>query len=116
MVRTDVESSVSPPRRRRQARRGGWRDTRRPRASRAHTFKSIVRSAAGHFLERLGWILGKENAVRRAEPLRHLELGLQGVNGDDLFRAGDARALDHREPDAAAAEHRDRRAGLDFRR
>ena len=52
--------------------------------------------------------------MRRAEPLRHREFAFELVDRDDLARAGDPRALDCREADAARAEHRDGRAGLDF--
>ena len=43
--------------------------------------------------------------------LRELELPRVGVERDDRGRAGDARALHHVEPDAAAPDHRDRLAG-----
>jgi len=43
----------------------------------------------------------------RAGPLRHLRLLREHVDGDDLTRPADPRALDDREPDPAAAEDRD---------
>src|SRR5262245_2469897 len=45
--------------------------------------------------------------VGRPHPLGHLELRIEHVDPDDLGGAADARALHDREPDAAAAEHRD---------
>ena len=50
--------------------------------------------------------------VGRAELLRLLALQRPRVDRDDARRAGDARALDDRLADAAAAEHGDRRSGL----
>ena len=49
--------------------------------------------------------------VGGAEPLGVLELRVDQVDRDDLGRAGDPRALDGGDADAAAAEHDDRRAG-----
>jgi hypothetical protein len=54
--------------------------------------------------------------VRRTEPRRSLELALVEVERVHLGGAGDARALDHREPDRPAADHPDARAGPDLRR
>ena len=45
--------------------------------------------------------------MRGADALRHLQLGVEHVDRDDLPRAADPRALHDRQPDAAAAEHRD---------
>ena len=44
------------------------------------------------------------------------ELVLQGVDGDDLLRAGQEGARDHAEADAAAADDDHGAAGLDLRR
>ena len=49
--------------------------------------------------------------MRRAELLRHVELPVDQVDGDDLGCAGDARALDHADADAPTPEDDDRRAG-----
>ena len=54
--------------------------------------------------------------VGRAEALRLLELALVEVDRADLRGAGDPRALDHREPDRAAADHRDARSLPDLGR
>jgi hypothetical protein len=43
--------------------------------------------------------------MRRAEAPRGRELALVQVDRVDLGRAGNSRALDHREPDGAAADH-----------
>src|SRR5581483_6705306 len=51
-----------------------------------------------------------------AELLRHLQLGLVHVDGDDLARALDAGALDHVEADAAAPDDGDGVALLDVGR
>ena len=45
--------------------------------------------------------------------LGHLQLVVAQVDGDDRLGAGERGALDAVEADAAAAEHRDRPAGLD---
>src|SRR5215813_12989727 len=45
--------------------------------------------------------------MRRAETARDLLLRLELIDRDDLARAADARALHDRQPDPAAAEHRD---------
>ena len=58
-----------------------------------------------HRLHRI--VLRAVHGVRRADALRHLQLGIELVHRDDLPRAADARALHDRQPDAAAAEHRD---------
>ena len=50
--------------------------------------------------------------VGRAELLRELELVVEEVAGEDHPGAGEPRALDHVEPDAAAADHEHRRAHL----
>ena len=47
--------------------------------------------------------------------LRQRELRFELIDGDDHARAGDSRALDRREADAAASENRDGRSGLDAR-
>ena len=51
--------------------------------------------------------------VRRAELLRQLELLADHVDGDDAAGAGDRRALDAVEPDAAYAEARTALAQID---
>src|SRR5579863_572916 len=53
--------------------------------------------------------------MRRAEALRHRELPFELVDRDYLARPRDLRTLDCREAHAARTEHRNRRAGLDFR-
>src|SRR2546427_10324221 len=60
-----------------------------------------------------GIVLRTVHDVGGADPLGHLQLGLEDVDPDDLTGAADARPLDDREPDAAAAEHRDRLPGLE---
>src|SRR3989449_1078232 len=57
-------------------------------------------------------VLRAVDDVSRAHSLGHLELGLEHVDADDLSSAADARALDDRQPDAAAAEHGHRLPGL----
>ena len=47
--------------------------------------------------------------------LRELELRIREIDGDDLPRAGRARAKQRREPHAAEADHRDRRARAHLR-
>ncbi len=49
--------------------------------------------------------------MRRAKVPRRLQLAVGDVDGDDRGGAGDARALDAVEPDAAAADHNDARPG-----
>ena len=53
--------------------------------------------------------------MRHAEFLGHCPFGRVGVDADDLVSADHPRALDHVETDAAKSEHRDVRAGPDFR-
>ena len=64
-----------------------------------------------HEVEVLGQRVARGHGVGRAEPPRDLELARVEVAGDDARRAGQPRALDHRQADAAAADHGDRRAG-----
>ena len=51
----------------------------------------------------------------RAQPLGESELRFELIDRDDHPCAGDPRALNSREADAAASEDRDRRSGLDAR-
>ena len=70
--------------------------------------------AAGQCAHRLDRVvLGAVDEICGAGPHRHLALGVEHVDGDDLAGAADARALDDRQPDPAAAEHRDGLAGLE---
>src|SRR3546814_9428190 len=52
---------------------------------------------------------------RRAEAFRLFKLAVDDVDGENLARAGDPRALDDRGADAAATEYRDARPGFDLR-
>ena len=52
-------------------------------------------------------VLGAVDDVGGADALGHLQLAVEHVDADDLAGAADARALHDRQPDAAAAEHRD---------
>ena len=54
--------------------------------------------------------------MRGPDPLGHLQLGVEHVDADDLPGAADPGALDDRQPDAAASEHRDGLPGLEPRR
>src|SRR5215831_3471002 len=59
-------------------------------------------------------VAGGVDRVGGAEVARERELGVEEVARDDLAGAGEARALDDVEPDAAAADHDDGGAGLDL--
>src|SRR5271167_1153113 len=53
--------------------------------------------------------------MRRTGALGHLALRSEVIDADDLPRAADAGTLDDRQPDPAAAKHRDRLPGLETR-
>ena len=82
----------------------------------ADRLERVVDAAAGEVADRLHRVVRRGvDDVGRAELRAVRQLVLHGVDGDDHARAGDARALDRGEADAAAAEHGDRRARLDLR-
>ena len=81
-----------------------------------HLERVVGAAAAGerpHLLDRIA--VGGIDQVGGAELLRGLALHLDRVDGEDPRRAGDARALEHRLADAAAADDGDGRARLDLR-
>ena len=82
-----------------------------------HGVEGIVDAQpAGDLLDLLGRIfvgVGVDR-VGGAEGLRHLELVVQDVGGDDLAGARQQGALHGVQPDAAAADHQHIRAGLDL--
>ena len=78
--------------------------------------RALPRSRAGRRRRRRSRAARLGTRVGRAEAARGLELALVEVERVDLGGAGDPRALDHREPDGAAADHADARALPDARR
>ncbi len=76
----------------------------------AHALEGVVGAVRQDLLDPLG--RGEE--VRGAELPGHRLLAGVGVDRDDRQRAGDARALDHVEPDAAGADHDDALAAVDL--
>src|ERR1051325_3064001 len=66
-----------------------------------------------HRLDRI--VLARIDEMRRPGALRHLFLLREHVDGDDLPGGADPRALDDRQPNAAAAEHRNGLPGLEAR-
>ena len=86
------------------------------RADRARELERVLDAAAGRFADLLDGVRGARiERVRRAERFRELELRIREIDGDDLPRAGRARAEQRREPDAAEADHRHRRARAHLR-
>src|SRR5690606_31391778 len=84
-----------------------------------NAFEGMVDAPAGHLDDDLlHWrlVLARIDAVGGAELARQVELGRVGVDGDDASGLRLARALDHRQTDAAEAEHRHRVAFLHLRR
>src|SRR5204863_7718790 len=83
----------------------------------ADRLESVIDAEApgqrAHRLHRV--VFGAVDEMRRAEPARDLLLRLELIDRDDLAGAPDARALDDREADAAAAEHRNGLPGLEPR-
>ena len=82
----------------------------------ADRFERVVHAAAGHrddFADRVGLL--RVDDVGGAELAREFELTRHRVDRDDAARAGDRRAVDARQADAAAADHRNRRARFDLR-
>ena len=115
MVRSEVESEGF--RHADHHREAAAADGRTPcrRARPTDAFEGVVGTAAGHLLERFDDIFLGGKRIGGTELLRHLQFRVEGVDRDDFFRPGDARPLDDRETDAAAAEDRDRRPWRDFR-
>src|SRR5581483_2668094 len=85
---------------------------------RHQTAPTLNAAAAGKFVGELadrfyGIRLGRIDRVSGAEPLRERQLGFELIDRNDHAGAGDPRALDSREADAAASEHGDGRTGFD---
>ena len=77
----------------------------------ADDLEGVLDAAAGdrqHLLDHAA--ARRQHRVRGAPAKRELELALVGVDGDDRPGAGELRARDHLEPDAAAADHAHARA------
>src|SRR5439155_467482 len=82
----------------------------------ADGLERVVGAAARQVLDRRDGIVARGvDRVRRAEPAREGELLGHDVDGDDPGRTRENAALDAAETDAAQAEDRHRRAGLDLR-
>src|SRR5690606_27945369 len=80
----------------------------------ADDFEAVVEAAAaGEFGEGGGDFL-RGDGVGGADLLGQFVLGLERVDGEDGAGPGDARALDHGEADAAAADDGDGGAGADL--
>src|SRR5690606_20587588 len=80
----------------------------------ADDFEAVVEAAAaGEFGEGGGDFVGGDG-VGGADLLGQFVLGLERVDGEDGAGSGDARALDHGEADAAAADDGDGGAGADL--
>ena len=85
-------------------------------AARPIRLEGVVHAAAGQLLHRLhGVRVARVDGVGRAEVLRDAQLVLDHVDGNDLPRSGEPRALDDVEPDTTGADHGHRRARLDLR-
>jgi len=81
----------------------------------ADSFERIIDATAGHLADFVDGIAARGvNGVGRAEPLRHREFTLEHIDCDYFSRAGNSRALDCSESDAAGAEDGNGRAGLYF--